>query len=69
MESKRGCMKCGCTDAATESVAMTGTGFSKLFDVQHNEFLVVYCKNCGYSEFYKEESSEASNVIDFFFGG
>ncbi len=29
---------------------MTGTGFSKMFDIQHNQFLVVYCANCGYSK-------------------
>lgn len=66
---KRGCMKCGARDAGTKEIATTGTGLSKLFDVQHNTFLVVYCKNCGYSEFYNKETSKASNIIDFFFGG
>ncbi|WP_282142319.1 zinc ribbon domain-containing protein [Cytobacillus oceanisediminis] len=48
---KKGCIKCGSSDAGQKEVAMTGTGLSKMFDIQHNRFLVVYCKNCGYSEF------------------
>ncbi|MGE8206441.1 zinc ribbon domain-containing protein [Heyndrickxia sp. NPDC080065] len=67
--SEKGCIKCGSTNAAKKEVAMTGTGLSKMFDIQHNQFIVVYCENCGYSEFYHKKSSTASNVIDFFFGG
>jgi len=65
----KGCIKCGSPDAATKDVAMTGTGLSKMFDIQHNQFTVVYCTNCGYSEFYNRESLTTSNIIDFFFGG
>ena len=68
MKDERGCMKCGSTDAAKKEVAMTGTGLSKMFDVQHNQFIVVYCKNCGYSEFYNKQSSKGSNILDLFFG-
>lgn len=49
---EKGCIKCGSTDAGQKEVAMTGAGFAKMLDVQNNKFLVVYCKNCGYSEFY-----------------
>ncbi|KAB2333247.1 hypothetical protein F7731_15390 [Cytobacillus depressus] len=66
---KKGCIKCGSTDAGQKEVAMTGSGLSKMFDIQHNKFLVVYCKNCGYSEFYNRKSSTAGNVLDLFFGG
>lgn len=48
---------------------MTESGLSKVFDVQHNRFTVVFCKDCGYSEFYSKNSSTASNVFDLFFGG
>ncbi|MFD2627238.1 zinc ribbon domain-containing protein [Oceanobacillus kapialis] len=68
MNTQNGCMKCGSRDADSKEVAMTGTGLSKMFDMQHNQFLVVYCKNCGYSEFYNKKSSKGSNVIDLFFG-
>ncbi|WP_042220427.1 zinc ribbon domain-containing protein [Oceanobacillus manasiensis] len=68
MSEQTGCIKCGSNDADSKEVAMTGTGLSKMFDVQHNQFLVVYCKNCGYSEFYNKKSSTGSNVFDLFFG-
>lgn len=67
MTNSKGSIKCGSTKAGQKDIATTGTGLSKLFDVQHNRFLVVYCKNCGYSEFYNKESSTAGNVLDLFF--
>lgn len=66
--SEKGCIKCGSTDAGQKEVAMTGTGLSKMFDIQHNTFIVVYCKNCGYSEFYHKKTSTPSNILDLFFG-
>lgn len=66
---KKGCPKCGGTEAGKKEIATTGTGLSKLFDIQHNTFVVVYCKKCGYSEFYHKQSSRLGNVLDFFFGG
>jgi len=67
MEDK-GCVKCGSKNAGTKDVAMTGTGLSKMFDIQNNTFTVVFCKNCGYSEFYNKNSSTGSNLLDLFFG-
>lgn len=67
--SNQGCIKCGSNNAETKEVAMTGAGLSKMFDIQHNQFIVVYCKNCGYSEFYNKKSSTGSNILDLFFGG
>lgn len=49
--SDRGCIKCASKDADTKEVAMTGTGLSKMFDIQKNEFVVVYCKDCGIKYF------------------
>lgn len=50
-------------------IATTGAGLSRFFDFQHNEFHVVSCKECGYSEFYRAEGSTTKNVLDLFFGG
>lgn len=66
--NRQGCMKCGSRDAEQKEVAMTGTGLSKMFDIQKNEFVVVSCRNCGYSEFYNKKSSTGSNILDLFFG-
>lgn len=68
MTNQEGCIKCGSFDAAQKDVAMTGTGLSKMFDIQHNQFIVVYCRKCGYSEFYNRASSAGSNILDLFFG-
>lgn len=68
IEMAKGCIKCGHTEATVKEIATTGTGLSKLFDIQHNQFKVVSCKNCGYSELYNKKSSTGSNVLDFFFG-
>ena len=35
----KGCIKCGSSEAGQKEIATTGTGLSKLFDVQHNRFL------------------------------
>lgn len=64
----KGCVKCGSTNAGTKDVSMTGSGLTKMLDIQNNRFTVVYCKNCGYSEFYNKNSSTASNILDLFFG-
>lgn len=64
----KGCVKCGSRDAGQKEVAMTGTGLSKMLDIQKNKFLVVYCKKCGYSEFYNREASLGGNILDLFFG-
>jgi uncharacterized protein len=67
--SEKGCLKCGSRDTGQKEVAMTGTGLSKMFDIQHNTFIVIFCKNCGYSEFSNKKTSKASNILDLFFGG
>ena len=68
MDEHKGCPKCGSRNAGTTEIAATGTGLSRLLDVQKNEFTVVYCKNCGYSEFYYKPASKASTILDLFFG-
>lgn len=62
----RGCPKCGCEETETDEIATSGTGLTKLFDVQNRRFTVVSCADCGYSELYKGRSS--GDAIDFFIG-
>lgn len=61
-----GCPKCGSTETETDEIATSGTGLTKMFDVQNRSFVVVSCANCGYSELYKGQST--GNAIDFFVG-
>ncbi|WP_144919998.1 zinc ribbon domain-containing protein [Halorubrum salsamenti] len=61
-----GCPKCGHEETETDEIATSGTGLTKMFDVQNRKFVVVSCANCGYSELYKGQSK--GNAIDFFIG-
>ena len=66
------CAKCGHDTPSFKRISATGTGLSKLMDIQTNQFLVVSCANCGYSELYDADilgSREGiGNIIDFLFG-
>ncbi|WP_435094014.1 zinc ribbon domain-containing protein [Halorubrum sp. N11] len=61
-----GCPKCGHEETETDEIATSGTGLTKLFDVQNRTFVVVSCADCGYSELYKGQST--GTAIDFFIG-
>ncbi|MDS0293788.1 zinc ribbon domain-containing protein [Halogeometricum luteum] len=65
-DGDRGCPKCGGTETEMDSIATSGTGLSKFFDVQNRSFTVVTCANCGYSELYRKQSS--GNLVDLFLG-
>jgi predicted nucleic-acid-binding Zn-ribbon protein len=38
--------KCGNTEFEADEFAATGTGFSKMFDVQNKKFSTVSCTKC-----------------------
>lgn len=63
---RNGCPKCGHTEAETDTIATSGSGLTKMFDIQNRQFTVVSCTNCGFSELYRGRSS--GNMIDLFFG-
>ena len=46
------CAKCQQHGAHVENLAMSGTGISRLFEVQPYRYAFVSCKNCGYTEVY-----------------
>lgn len=52
IENNYKCAKCGHDDCKTAEVAMTGTGLSKLMDVQHHHYLFVSCLRCGGVDIY-----------------
>ena len=72
-EARFVCSKCGGKGASAKRIAATGTGLSKLIDIQHNHFIAVSCRNCGYTEFYNpdmlEGKSMLGSVLDVLFGG
>lgn len=52
IESNYTCPKCGHHECKTAEVAMTGTGLSKLMDIQHHHYLFVSCLRCAAVEIY-----------------
>lgn len=68
-ELDQGCVKCGHTEIEEGTLSATGSGLSKVFDLQHNNFTTITCKNCGYTEFYKADKNRTTDIIDLFFGG
>lgn len=52
IEKNYTCAKCGHDECKTAEVAMTGTGLSKLMDVQHHHYLFVSCLRCGIVDIY-----------------
>ena len=70
MEKKQyACVKCGCYSFEDDKIASTGTGFSKFFDIQNREFIVISCRDCGYAELYKSgDSSTGKNILDMLMG-
>jgi predicted nucleic-acid-binding Zn-ribbon protein len=67
------CSKCKATGASVKRFAATGTGLSRLLDVQHNVFIAVSCTACGYTDLFNPEILEgkdnAGAIIDAIFGG
>jgi uncharacterized protein len=67
------CAKCGASGAHVKKVAMTGTGFSRLLDFQHNRYAFASCERCGFTEVYDLRILEGSlgqgmNILDLLFG-
>ena len=46
------CPKCHNTGANVKSLAMAGTGASKIFNVRPNRYVFSSCNNCGYTKVY-----------------
>lgn len=68
------CAKCGETHCHTKEVAMSGTGLSKIFDIDYNHYLFVSCENCGFVEVYNPNILEGKTrgqlgtIMDVLFG-
>jgi predicted nucleic-acid-binding Zn-ribbon protein len=63
------CEKCGCREYESDQFQATGGNFAKLFDIQNKRFVTVICRNCGYTELYRAQTSAGMNVLDFLFNG
>jgi predicted nucleic-acid-binding Zn-ribbon protein len=57
------CSKCNSKHGRVKRVAMTGTGVSRLLDVQHNTYLAISCHNCGKTEWFDLEMLEGKDTL------
>ncbi|OCT14542.1 hypothetical protein A8709_27155 [Paenibacillus pectinilyticus] len=68
------CTKCKHKACRVKEVAMTGTGLSKILDIQHHHFLFVSCLHCGYVEIFdpdvltSKKAGQLGTIIDILFG-
>jgi len=67
-QTSRGCPKCGHGETDVGTISTTGGGLSKMFDIQTNQFKVVSCTQCGYSELYRDDTPGTSDIVDIFLG-
>lgn len=46
------CAKCHHSGAQVNNLAMSGTGLSRMLEIQAYRYAFVSCNNCGYTEIY-----------------
>ena len=67
------CAKCKTSGAIVKRISAAGAGISKIFDIEHNQFVTASCTNCGYTVIYNPEGLEGKrhlgSILDVLFGG
>jgi predicted nucleic-acid-binding Zn-ribbon protein len=65
------CEKCDQQGAHVEKLAMSGTGISRLFEIQPYRYAFASCNNCGYTEIYNlktlEGKDDLGDILDIIF--
>jgi predicted nucleic-acid-binding Zn-ribbon protein len=60
------CARCEHKGAHVERLAMSGTGISRLFEVQPYRYAFVSCTHCGYTEVYNLRTLEGKDDLGTF---
>lgn len=60
------CPRCEHKGAQCERLAMSGTGISRLFEVQPYRYAFVSCNNCGYTEVFNLKTLEGKDNLGTF---
>jgi predicted nucleic-acid-binding Zn-ribbon protein len=60
------CAKCDHPGAHVERLAMSGTGLSRLFEIQQYRYAFASCTNCGYTEVYNLGTLEGKDDVGTF---
>ena len=61
------CPKCSHIEFEVGEIRVTGSFWTKIFNIQNKKYSSVSCSKCSYTEFYLgQPSSTLANVFDFF---
>ena len=60
------CPRCENKGAKVERLSMSGTGISRLFEVQPYRYVFVSCTNCGYTEIFNLDILEGRDDLGTF---
>jgi predicted nucleic-acid-binding Zn-ribbon protein len=66
LEREFSCPRCEHRGASSERLAMSGTGISRLFEVQPYRYTFVSCNNCGYTEVFNLKILEGKDNLGTF---
>jgi len=60
------CARCKQQGGHVEELAMSGTGLSRLFEIQPFRYAFVSCNNCGYTEVYNLDTLKGKDDVGKF---
>ncbi len=60
------CGKCDQQGAEVQRLSMSGTGVSRLFDIQPYRYAFVSCANCGYTEVFNLKTLAGKDDLGLF---
>lgn len=63
LSEKFNCPKCEHRGAHVERLSMSGTGLSRLLEIQAYRYAFVSCNNCGYTEVYNLKTLEGRDDL------
>lgn len=71
LASKFKCSHCEQQGANVQRLSMSGTGISRLLEIQPYRYAFVSCKNCGYTEVFSldvlEDKDDLGKFLDILF--
>lgn len=66
LEKEFVCARCDHHGAQAERLSMSGTGISRLLEVQPYRYVFLSCNNCGYTEVYNLKMLEGKDNLGTF---
>tara|TARA_Y100000588_G_scaffold331548_1_gene369253 strand:+ start:326 stop:529 length:204 start_codon:yes stop_codon:yes gene_type:complete len=62
------CNRCGSYEYEKGEIRTTGSGLSRFFNYQNQKFGAISCKNCGFTELYRQGAGGVGNLFDILSG-